>query len=65
MRAAFVVLHRWAGLLMAGFLFMAGVTGAIVSWDHELDDLLNPHLMEARSGGRLPSSCRLGARCAP
>jgi uncharacterized iron-regulated membrane protein len=56
MRAFLVLLHRYAGLLMAGFLFISGVTGAIISWDHELDDLLNPHLTEARhSGPPIPS----------
>ena len=52
MRALFVLLHRWAGLLIAAFLFVSGVTGAIISWDHELDDLLNPHLMEVTSQGQ-------------
>jgi uncharacterized iron-regulated membrane protein len=44
-------LHRWGGLAIAGFLFISGVTGAIISWDHELDDLLNPHLTHARTAG--------------
>ncbi|WP_082539882.1 MULTISPECIES: PepSY domain-containing protein [unclassified Caulobacter] len=49
------ILHRWVGLLIAGFLFVSGVTGAVISWDHELDDRLNPHLMHARTDGpRLP-----------
>lgn len=43
--------HRWVGLFIAGFLFISGVTGAIISWDHELDDLLNPHLMHAKAAG--------------
>nr|WP_295112025.1 PepSY-associated TM helix domain-containing protein [uncultured Caulobacter sp.] len=43
--------HRWVGLFIAGFLFISGVTGAVISWDHELDDLLNPHLMHARAEG--------------
>jgi uncharacterized iron-regulated membrane protein len=43
--------HRWVGLVMAGFLFISGVTGAVISWDHELDDILNPHLMHARAEG--------------
>jgi uncharacterized iron-regulated membrane protein len=47
----FVLIHRYAGLLIAAFLFISGFTGAIISWDHELDDLLNPHLMEAKSEG--------------
>lgn len=50
-RSGFVLVHRWAGLLMAGFLFFSGVTGAVISWDHELDEWLNPHLTDARAGG--------------
>ena len=51
MRKAFVVVHRWAGLFIAVFLFIAGLTGALISWDHELDELLNPHLFDAKSAG--------------
>jgi uncharacterized iron-regulated membrane protein len=51
MRAFWTLVHRYAGLLTAGFLFVSGLTGAVISWDHELDDLLNPHLMQARSAG--------------
>lgn len=51
MRAAFTLWHRWVGLFIAGFLFVSGVTGAVISWDHELDDLLNPHLMKTPSDG--------------
>lgn len=47
MRAALVIVHRWLGLGAAGFLFVAGLTGAIISWDHELDAALNPTLFEA------------------
>lgn len=43
--------HRWIGLIMAGFLFISGVTGAVISWDHELDDLLNPRLVHAPTDG--------------
>ena len=38
-----LVAHRWVGVVIAGFLIMAGLTGAVFSWDHELDDLLNSH----------------------
>ena len=48
MRNLFVLVHRWAGLFTAVFLFIAGLTGALISWDHELDELLNPHLFDAR-----------------
>ena len=56
MRTFATLLHRYAGLLIAAFLFVSGVTGAIISWDHELDDLLNPHLMEAQASGPALSS---------
>lgn len=47
LRRLMVRLHRWAGLAIAGFLVVAGFTGAVISWDHELDALLNPHLTQA------------------
>ncbi len=43
--------HRWVGLFIAGFLFVSGLTGAVISWDHELDEVLNPHLTHARAAG--------------
>ncbi|MES2760038.1 MAG: PepSY-associated TM helix domain-containing protein [Pseudomonadota bacterium] len=46
-----VILHRWCGLAIALFLFIAGSTGALISFDHELDALLNPHLFAAASAG--------------
>lgn len=48
MRPFWTFLHRWIGLITALFLFLTGVTGAVISWDHELDELLNPHLTDAR-----------------
>ena len=51
MRLVFTLLHRWVGLIIAGFLFVSGLTGAVISWDHELDEVLNPHLVEAKSNG--------------
>jgi uncharacterized iron-regulated membrane protein len=59
MRAFWTLIHRYAGLLIAGFLFISGVTGAVISWDHELDDLLNPHLMEAHTAGPAQPSLAL------
>lgn len=52
MRAFWTLVHRYFGLLTAAFLFVSGVTGAVISWDHELDDLLNPHLMAAHTPGK-------------
>jgi len=59
MRASWTLVHRYLGLLTAGFLFISGLTGAVISWDHELDDLLNPHLMEAKAAGQPQSSLEL------
>lgn len=47
MRTIWVAVHRWLGLATAAFLFIAGLTGAIISWDHELDAALNPSLYRA------------------
>jgi uncharacterized iron-regulated membrane protein len=41
-RPLLLIAHRWAGLCTAGFLCLAGLTGAVIAWDHELDAALNP-----------------------
>jgi uncharacterized iron-regulated membrane protein len=61
MRLIFGRLHRWAGLLTAGFLFFSGVTGAVISWDHELDDLLNRKLFDVATTGPAKPSVALAA----
>jgi uncharacterized iron-regulated membrane protein len=48
MRALAVIVHRWVGLVMAGFLLIAGLTGSLLVWYHELDVELNPSLMQVR-----------------
>ena len=50
-RTIMAVLHRWAGLFIALFLIIAGLTGALISWDREIDAWLNPSLYLADSGG--------------
>ncbi|MET3136215.1 putative iron-regulated membrane protein [Undibacterium sp. GrIS 1.2] len=67
MRPLFVLLHRWFGLAVAIFLFISGMTGAFISWDHELDALLNPQLFHARSaekndGAKMLSGLELANR---
>lgn len=51
MRSFLVLVHRWFGLAAAAFLFVSGATGAIISWDHEIDEWLNPQLFDARTPG--------------
>lgn len=59
MRATFTLMHRWMGLVTAAFLFFSGVTGAIISWDHALDDWLNSHLTNAKVDGPAKPSLEL------
>jgi uncharacterized iron-regulated membrane protein len=51
MRRILSLLHRWFGLFIALFLIVSGLTGAVISWDHELDEWLNPQLFAATSFG--------------
>lgn len=37
-------IHRYTGLMMAAFLMMAGVTGALLAFHDELDDVFNQRL---------------------
>ena len=41
MRSKLLILHRYAGLLMAFFLIITGLTGAILAFNHEIDEWLN------------------------
>ncbi|CCW16687.1 Uncharacterized iron-regulated membrane protein; Iron-uptake factor PiuB [Sphingobium indicum BiD32] len=57
MRALLVILHRYVGLAIAGFLVVAGLTGSIVAFQSELDAWLNPGLFHIeRTGQPLPPS---------
>ncbi|GGD61924.1 PepSY-associated TM helix domain-containing protein [Caballeronia grimmiae] len=51
MRPVLVRLHRWFGVATALFLFVSGLTGAIIAWDHEIDAMLNPSFFQARTDG--------------
>ncbi|BCA56549.1 conserved membrane protein of unknown function [Nitrospira sp. KM1] len=62
MRAIGVVIHRWAGLLTALFLLVSGLTGAVISWDHEIDEWLNDHLFDVSTTGRAIPYLELAAR---
>lgn len=47
MRPALAALHRYAGLLMAGFLIVAGVTGSALAWKDELEAAMLPAVFRA------------------
>jgi uncharacterized iron-regulated membrane protein len=47
-RQLFVVLHRYIGLVMAGFLLLAGITGSMLAFYDEIDVALNPDLLLAQ-----------------
>ena len=51
MRAFLVLLHRYIGLATATFLLLAGLTGSVLAFNHELDEWLNPQFYEATSVG--------------
>ena len=42
-RPFWVRLHRWAGLTMAGFLIVVGLTGSLLAFYPELERLMHPH----------------------
>lgn len=43
-RHALLRLHRWLGLVLAGFLVLAGTTGSLLAFHHEIDAALTPDL---------------------
>jgi len=47
LRTAAIVVHRYVGLAMALFLIIAGLTGSLLAFYHELDAALNPDLFRA------------------
>lgn len=51
MRNFWTLVHRWAGLSTALFLIVSGLTGAVISWDHEIDGWLNRKLYETQTRG--------------
>ena len=56
MRPLLVRLHRYAGLTIAGFLLVAGLTGSLLAWNEELECLISPELflINAPAGNPAP-----------
>ena len=54
-RPVLVRLHRWAGLAIAGFLVVVGLTGSLLAYNFELERLIAPQLFaQHRPEARLP-----------
>ena len=59
MRRVFTHLHRTMGLMTAVFLVFSGLTGAVISWDHALDELLIGHFIAVKTPGPARPSVEL------
>lgn len=62
LRGMFVRLHRWVGLAIALFLVIAGLTGSVIAFNHDLDEWLNPELFRVQSSGDPIPPLELAAR---
>ncbi len=62
MRHALVLVHRYAGLVLAFFLIVASLTGSIMAFEDEIDALLNPQLFRVESRGPALSPLQLSGR---
>jgi uncharacterized iron-regulated membrane protein len=60
-RAGFLLVHRTVGLATAAFLVVAGLTGSLIAFHHELDVALNPSAWGASAGSPLTLSTQIAA----
>lgn len=51
-RRSFVFFHRYIGLIITPFLLVVGLTGCLLAFQPELNQLLTPRLFPAESAGR-------------
>jgi uncharacterized iron-regulated membrane protein len=51
-RAAFLTIHRYLGLLLAGFLVVSGISGSILAFYAEFDALFNPEFFRIHERGQ-------------
>jgi uncharacterized iron-regulated membrane protein len=54
LRRLFVLLHRWVGLAMAGFLVVVGMTGCLLAFYGELNHWIAPNVTPGPHGAPLP-----------
>lgn len=48
-RHFFIRIHRYIGLTTAIFLFITGITGSFLAYQHEIDEWLNPEFFEIKT----------------
>lgn len=60
-RKVWVVVHRWAGLSLALFLAMAGLTGTALAWEEPIEAWTAPHLLRAAPRSMQQSAATLAA----
>ncbi|WP_036269193.1 PepSY domain-containing protein [Methylocaldum szegediense] len=51
-RRVWVLIHRYAGLAMAGFLILVGLTGSLLAFLSELNRAFAPHLFPTIQSAR-------------
>lgn len=61
-RQVCVLLHRYVGLATALFLFVVGLTGALLAYYHPLSAWLSPELYHAPGRGPVLQPAELAAR---
>ena len=61
-RRRLLLVHRWAGIVLAAFLVLAGLTGSFLAFHHEIDAALAPALHEVTPQARKASLDAIAAR---
>jgi uncharacterized iron-regulated membrane protein len=54
MRPWLVWIHRWTGLVLAGFLLLEGITGSLLAFRHPLEAMVAPELFAEPRGTHAP-----------